>query len=234
MDMEEYSSIGKAAKILGVTPKTLRRWELAKTIQSVRTPTGYRRYRADDIMRLLIKRQVGVGTRCVIYARVSSTKQSRDGNLDRQRDRLLEEAQKRGYDPVLIVTEQASGINDKRRGLWRILRLAEKRGFDVLLIEYPDRLARFGYRYLIEYLRAFDIRVETAQDVPPASFEEELTRDLITILTVFSARLYGRRRKGFRKKITQTIREHHEQGGERPSGHSNQDPDLASPGCQPG
>jgi len=198
--MEEYLSIGKAAKILGVTPKTLRRWEAAKTIRSERTPTGYRRYRADDVMRLLTRHHVGFGTRCVVYARVSSAKQSHDGNLDRQRDRLLEEAQKRGYDPVLVVAEQASGINDKRRGLWRVLQLAEKRGFDVLLIEFPDRLARFGYRYLTEYLRAFDVRVETVQDMPPASFEEELTRDLITILTVFSARLYGRRSRGFRKK----------------------------------
>ncbi|PSR25829.1 MAG: DNA-binding protein [Sulfobacillus thermosulfidooxidans] len=227
--MDKYISIGKAAKILGITPKTLRRWEQAKTIQSVRTPTGYRRYRADDIMRLLTQRQKGFGARCVIYARVSSSKQTRDGNLDRQRDRLLEEAQKRGYDPVLVVAEQASGINDKRRGLWRVLHLAEKRGFDVLLIEYPDRLARFGYRYLVEYLRAFDVRVETAQDQPPASFEEELTRDLITILTVFSARLYGRRSKGFRKKITETIQEHHEKGGEQTFGNRSQDPDLAAP-----
>ncbi|MCY0879381.1 MAG: recombinase family protein [Firmicutes bacterium] len=141
----------------------------------------------------------------------------------------MEEAQKRGYDPVLVVAEQASGINDKRRGLWRILRLAEKHGFDVLLIESPDRLARFGYRYLTEYLRTFDGRVEPVQEQPPASFEEELTRDLITILTVFSARLYGRRSRGFRKKITDTIHAHHEKGGEHTVGQSDQNPDSASP-----
>ncbi len=227
--MEEYLSIGKAAKILGVTPKTLRRWELAKTIQSERTPTGYRRYRSDEILRLLTKRHVGCGRRCVIYARVSLAKQSHDGNLDRQRDRLLDEAHKRGYDPVLVVTEQASGINDKRRGLWRVLRLAEKRGFDVLLIEFPDRLARFGFRYLTEYLRAFDVRVETVRDRPPVSFEEEVTRDLITILTVFSARLYGRRSKGFRKKITETIHEHAETKEGELHGHGHEDDQVGYP-----
>jgi len=230
MLMEKYLSIGKAAQVLGVTPLTLRRWEKAKVIRSERTPSGHRRYRADEIMRLLTKRSVGFGTRCVVYARVSSAKspvgdseasQSHDVDLEQQRDRLLQEAQKRGYDPVLVVAEQASGINDKRRGLWRVLRLAEKRGFDVLLIESPDRLARFGYRYLTEYLRIFDVRVETVQDRPPASFEEELTRDLIAILTVFSARLYGRRSKGFRKKITDTIHEHLEKGGERTFGKSD-------------
>ena len=73
--MEEYLSIGKAAKILGVTPKTLRRWELAKTIQSEGTPTGYCRYRSDEVLQLLIKRPVGVGSRCVVYAPMSSAKQ---------------------------------------------------------------------------------------------------------------------------------------------------------------
>ena len=227
--MEEYLSIGKAAKILGVTPKTLRRWELAKIIRSARTPTGYRRYRRDEVLRLRTKRQPGFGTRCVLYARVSSAKQSLDGNLDRPRERLLVDAQQRGYDPVLVVTEQASGINDKRRGLWRVLRLAEKRGVDVLLIECPDRLARFGYRYLAEYLRAFDVRVEIVQDQPPPSFEEELTRDLIPILTVFSARLYGRRSKGFRKKITETIHAHTERKEGEPHGHGHEDDQAGRP-----
>jgi putative resolvase len=104
-----------------------------------------------------------------------------------------------------------------------------RRGFDVLLIECPDRLARFGYRYVVEYLRAFELRVEIAQDTPPTSFAEELTRDLTTILTVLSARLYGRRSKGFRKKITVTIRAHHEKGGAQTVGQSDQNPDPASP-----
>ena len=69
--MEKFISIGKAAKILGVTPLTLRRWEKAKVIASERTPHGHRRYRADDVMRLFTGRQAGFGTRCVIYARVS-------------------------------------------------------------------------------------------------------------------------------------------------------------------
>ncbi len=94
--MEPYISIGKAAKMLGVTPKTLRRWEQAKTLQAERTPTGYRRYRADEIRRLLIKRSEGYGHRCAIYARVSSAKQFHDGNLDRQRSRLEDAAQQRG------------------------------------------------------------------------------------------------------------------------------------------
>ncbi len=131
-----------------------------------------------------------------------------------------------GADPVLVVAEQASGINDKRRGLWRVLRLAEKRGFDVLLIEFPDRLARFGYRYLVEYLKAFDVRVETTQETPSAPCEEELTRDLITMVTVFSVRLYGRRSQGLRKKIAETIHTHTADRKEIAHGAGDENPET--------
>ena len=77
-------------------------------------------------MRLLTKRQVGFETRCVIYARVPSAKPAHDGNLDRQRDRLFERDPKTRIGSVLVVGEQAFGINGKRRGLWRVLRLVEK------------------------------------------------------------------------------------------------------------
>jgi hypothetical protein len=130
-----------------------------------------------------------------------------------------------GYDAVLVVAKQASGINNQRRGLWRVLRLAGKRGVDVLLIEYPDRLARFGDHYLIEYLRPFDVRVETTQDRSSASCEAELTRDHITIVTVFSARLDGRRSQGFLQKITETIQAH---TSEAPCGSDNENSHIRS------
>ncbi len=59
IDVVEYLSLGKEAKILGVTPRTWRRPKIARTIRSERTPTGYRRYRPAEILRLRGKRQVG-------------------------------------------------------------------------------------------------------------------------------------------------------------------------------
>jgi predicted site-specific integrase-resolvase len=140
---------------------------------------------------------------------VSSIKQKRDGNLARQKDRLVNAAQEQGYRIVEVIVEQASGINEKRRGLRRIFRLVEESRIDLVVVEFRDRLARFGYSYLETYLKARKVRLVCLDDAPPTSVEDELTRDLITIITVFSARLYGRRSHGFRKHVTDVIRTHH-------------------------
>ena len=58
--------------------------------------------------------------RCVVYARVSSGKQAEAGNLDRQRERLVAAAAERRYKLVATVTERASGLNEKRKGLRRL------------------------------------------------------------------------------------------------------------------
>ncbi|MCL6596057.1 MAG: IS607 family transposase [Firmicutes bacterium] len=205
--MDDFVSVGEARRRLGVSSRTLRRWDQQGVIKTIRSPGGRRMFSLESINRLAGERSGG--NRAVLYARVSSTKQKRDGNLERQKDRLLDAARKRGYRIVEVITEQASGINEKRRGLYRIFRLAEDSKIDIVLIEFRDRLARFGYSYIETYLAARKVRVVCLDDGPPASAESELTRDLITIITVFSAWLYGQRSHGFRKKVTDVIREHH-------------------------
>jgi putative resolvase len=149
----------------------------------------------------------------VIYARVSSLKQKRDGKRDRQTERLLHAARERGSRIVDVIAEQASGINAKRRGLRRIVRLAEESRIDLVLVEFRDRLARFGYSDIETYLAARKVRIMCLDDAPPTSAEDERTRDLITILTVFAARLYGRRSQGLRKQVTDVIRSHYAREG---------------------
>ncbi|MCL6594877.1 MAG: IS607 family transposase [Firmicutes bacterium] len=205
--MDDFVSIAEARRRLGVSSRTLRRWDAQGVLQTIRSPGGRRMFSLESISRLAGERSGQ--NRAVIYARVSSIKQKRDGNLDRQRERLLNAAKERGYRIVEVIAEQASGINEKRRGLRRIFRLAEDSKIDIVLIEFRDRLARFGYSYIETYLSARKVRVVCLDDAPPASTESELTRDLITIITVFSARLYGQRSRGFRKKVTDVIHEHH-------------------------
>lgn len=95
-------------------------------------------------------KQKGPSQRCAIYARVSSAKQEQEGNLTRQAERLQAVAQQRGYQLVTLITEQASSLNEKRRGMKRLFQLIEQQAIDVVLIEYPDRLVRFGFGYLEE------------------------------------------------------------------------------------
>ena len=129
----------------------------------------------------------------MIYARVSSAKQKADGNLERQRERLKDYAVDHGYEVIRVLQEQASGINEHRKQLQQLLTMAEHQEFQRLLIEYPDRLARFGYRYLERHLNSHGVTIESPHHKEAKTSSEELTEDLLTIITVFSARLYGKR-----------------------------------------
>lgn len=90
MATEEFLAIGEVAKLLGVTPQAIRRWQKEGKIQETRSPTDRRLYRVCEVKRIM-----GVRTQeqVVIYARVSSAKQKADGNLERQVQRLKPYAQ---------------------------------------------------------------------------------------------------------------------------------------------
>ena len=152
-----------------------------------------RRYRVADLQALLPENlQVGQASRCILYARVSTKKQQEAGNLDRQLGRLTAFAAEHQWQVVAALTDVASGLNEKRRGLHPLLELAQQHQASVVAVEYKDRLARFGFAYLETFLHAFGVRVvimeHTAKDD-----QQELVEDLIAITTSFSARIYGKR-----------------------------------------
>ena len=209
METEEFLPIGKVAKLLGVTPQTIRRWQKEGKIQETRSPTDRRLYSVREVKRIMgVRSQEQV----VIYARVSSAKQKTEGNLERQVQRLKQYAQDHGYEVLRVFQEQASGINENRKQLHHLLQLAEQHEIQRVLIEFPDRLARVGYRYLERFLSSHGVTVEVTHKTEPKSSQEELVNDLLTIVTVFSARLYGKRSQEFRQKTKQLIDEM--EGGE--------------------
>ena len=127
-----------------MTVRTVYRWEEAGRLHPVRLPTGQRRFAADAVDALLHAKTKS-GLRCAVYARVSSGKQAKAGHLDRQRARLVAAAADRHYTLVATIADQASGLNEKRKGLRRLLNMAASDTIDVVLIEFKDRLARFGF-----------------------------------------------------------------------------------------
>lgn len=201
----ELLTISKAAKKLGVHPNSLRNWEKQGLIKPVRLPGGQRRYSMDELNRLLSSGQLSRGPETVVlYARVSTKKQSRAGNLDRQMERLMQYARENGFTVHAEFTDVASGLNQKRRGLANVLKLAERGEYKKLIIEYPDRLARFGYSYIERHLRYCGVEIIAIAEKEPEGAQFELVRDLLTIVTTFSARLYGARGG---KKIKQGFQE---------------------------
>jgi putative resolvase len=176
-------------------------------LHTVRTVGNQRRIPIEEISRL---RRLGKGQaeaeRCVLYARVSSVRQAQDGNLSRQLERLKQAADARGYQVVAQLAEQASSLNEKRKGMKKLLALVKEQAVEVVLIEYPDRLVRFGFSYLEEAFRWQGVRLEVLD--PPKQQEptEELVQDLLTIVSVFAGRLYGHRAKHVREQVKTALK----------------------------
>lgn len=130
-----------------------------------------------------------------IYARVSSAENK--VNLDYQAERLINYCNAKGYQVTKIVKETASGLNDKRPKLEKLLL---DKSIRIIVVENKDRLARFGINY-IEKLLALDNRKIEIVNVA-TNDRDDLMQDFVSIITSFTARLYGQRRtKAKAKKI---------------------------------
>jgi putative resolvase len=92
-----------------------------------------------------------------------------------------------------IYKDVGSGLNIKRKGVWRLLQDAKKDKFSLVLITYKDRLTRFGYNYLTQYLSEFNVKVRYLNELDEISPESELIEDLVAIIHSFSGKLYGLR-----------------------------------------
>lgn len=190
--MKKLVSISVAAKALGVTPLTLRRWDESGRLKpDFVTEGGRRRY---DLSRLRPEefRADGGGDRrrTVAYARVSSHDQKPD--LLRQAQLLEAYCAGQGW-TFEVVTDLGSGMNYHKKGLKRLLDDIVEGGVGRLVITHKDRLLRFGAELVFAICEAKGVEVVILNQGEDTSFEEDLARDVLEIITVFSARLYGAR-----------------------------------------
>lgn len=120
----------------------------------------------------------------VIYCRVSSTENK--SNLDSQADRLTQFCTAKGWTINQIVKECASGLNDQRPKLIKVL---TDRKATRIVVEHKDRLTRFGFNYIKVLYPECDIVV-----VNECEDNQDLMEDFISVITSFCARIYGKRR----------------------------------------
>jgi putative resolvase len=134
---------------------------------------------------ILIKEQVCQSDQVAVYARVSSSDQKND--LDRQVSRLVMFANSQKWVVAETIMEIGSALNDRRPKLKKML---SNSSIKIILVEHPDRLMRFGIEYIEALLSAQGrklVIVETGE------LKDDLAQDMIEVLTLFCARLYGRR-----------------------------------------
>ena len=198
---------GEACEFLNITRPTILRWEDQGKVHPVKTPGGHRRYDENELKKLIGMKldKQNVSNDILIYARVSTKKQKEADNLDRQVGRLVQYSTKEGHNIVDIITEVASGINENRKGLDKLLKIVANQDIQYLIVEYKDRLARFGYKYLEQYCLSHGTKIIVLEESDKKDLNEELVKDMISIITSFSARIYGRRGAKAAKQMVEDL-----------------------------
>jgi predicted site-specific integrase-resolvase len=201
-------AIGAVAAMFGVSTKTLRRWDKKGTLQpAFRTAGNHRRYDRHAVLDAIHGvvagkngepgkgARVKVAPRAAIYSRVSSTRQSLDGELDRQQATISAHCEQKGYSISGTYKDVGSGLNDGRHGLLQLLKDVARGRHDVVVVSYQDRLSRFGINVIKEFLSSWGVCLEVMHPtVVSGTPHAELITDLTAILYSFMGRLYRSRR----------------------------------------
>ena len=196
----KYYSAKTVTQILGVTAQTLRNWDReGKLKPSYVKSNGYRYYSEDLILSYTQEKKTKKNLNIIGYARVSSKKQSDD--LERQVNNLKTylDTKNQNYE---IITDIGSGINYKKPGLRKLIEKINKKEVDVIVVLYKDRLLRFGFE-LVEYFAELNnVKIEVLDKIDKNQ-DQELVEDLVQIVTVFSSKLQGKRKKKTKEIINE-------------------------------
>lgn len=201
-------SIGETAEILGVSVKTVRRWSDSGKLKSVRSPSGHRRFNLADVQEVRDGVVFNLQQKTTInYARVSSHDQKAD--LERQIKVLESYSSSHGWQYETI-SDLGSGLNYKKKGLLKLLNRILTGDVGRLVLTHKDRLLRFGSELVFAMCEEFNTEVIIInQSKEEVSFEQELATDMIELVTVFSALLYGsgsqKNQKLFKRETKRTI-----------------------------
>lgn len=194
MEVTMYLSIGQASEIMGVSISTLRRWDAEQSfIPNFRTIGGHRRYKLSMIYSDVINtdtQESRKNRKVIAYSRVSSADQKLD--LLRQSTRSTEYCEKNLWHYELI-SDLGSGLNYKKKGLNKLIDLICMQKVSRLVLTHKNRLLRFGSQLLFKLCHFFNTEVIILEEKKEVSFEQELVTDVIELMTVFTARMHGKR-----------------------------------------
>jgi len=198
--MNTYT-IARFAQRIGVSVKTLQRWDREGRLTPSRTPTNRRVYTDEHLYQVLPQRRPAEQA-TVVYMRVSSQAQKPD--LANQRTVLEQFCAARGLVVTAWVSEIGGGLNFKRP---RFLALVDKIAANqvaMVVIAHKDRLMRFGFDLFAHLCRRHGCEL-VVMNTETLSPEQEMVQDLMTITHCLSARLYGLR--NYRKALDRALKE---------------------------
>ena len=183
---EEFLSPKEACAKLGLHYQTLRKYDSEGKIITIRSEGGKRFYNVKKYIEDNKNSIKDIIKRNICYCRVSSNKQKDD--LLRQINYMKER-----YPDYEIISDIGSGLNFNRSGLNKLINYSLNREIGEVVVSYKDRLARFGIELIERIINYSDGKLIILNSYDNSS-QEELTKDLVLIMNVFSAKLNGSRR----------------------------------------
>ena len=195
-----YLSIGQTSRFLNVSISTLRRWDkLKKLVPNYITVGGHRRYLISKIKQFAGESISSSKRLTVGYCRVSSYDQKND--LLTQQKRISNSFSKSDKSTILI-SDLGSGLNFRKKGLNQLIEKICRGEIKTLVLIHRDRLLRFGSEIIFKLCDIFGTQVKILGKMAKKTFEEELVSDVLEIMTVFTAKIYGKRSHSNRLKQT--------------------------------
>lgn len=184
------------AELLGVSVKTLQRWDRDGILKANRTPTDRRYYTYDQYLQFKGINTVEDNREIVIYARVSTRNQKDD--LKNQVEFLKTFCNSKGMIVSQCIEDFGSGLNYNRKKWNQLLNEVMENKIKTIVISNKDRFIRFGYDWFEKFCEKFHTSIIVVNN-ETLSPNEEMVQDIISILHVFSCRLYGLRK--YKKQI---------------------------------
>ena len=186
------------AELLNVSVLTLQRWDNTGKLKAHRTPTNRRYYTYEQYQKYM-----GItnsSKKTVIYTRVSTSNQKDD--LKKQVEFLKQYVNAKGIIVDTVIEDYGSGLNYNRKQWNKLIDECMTNEIGTIIITHKDRFIRFGFDWFEKFLNKFGVKfiIVNNESLSP---QEELVQDIISILDVFSCRIYGLRK--YKKKIKEDI-----------------------------
>lgn len=208
------------SELLGVSVKTLQRWDREGVLKANRTPTDRRYYIYDQYLQFKGIQLDNDTREVVIYARVSTKNQKDD--LHNQVEFLKQFANAKGIIINQCIEDYGSGLNYNRKKWNQLLEQVMEQKIKTIIISSEDRFIRFGYDWFEKFCMKFNTSIVIVNN-ETLSPNEELVQDIISILHVFSCRLYGLRKYKNQIKEDEDIAQELQNGNKTNSTADNQD-----------
>ena len=187
---KNYYTTGEVADLFQVSTKTIQKWDNKGILKFERSPTNRRVLPKETLIEYLKSKNMfyedeSLSKRDVIYARVSTYGQQKQGDLDRQVDYIL--SNRNDLKNVLVLKELGSGLNSKRKKFLQLIDMILNDEVNRIFITHKERLMGFGFEYIEAICKHHDVEIVVIQiEEDDKLVKQELEKDINSLLATLS------------------------------------------------